>query len=177
LHFNYLTPDEVFIGTWANHVLKDVRAYATTVLESGQPSTVYLAYRTSGLNRNRSRWDYSVNLRLRKDFRLGGTKRVSVFTEIYNLTNRKRLNTYPSGYTYQGYRYAPTGGVDETWEDASAGSGIGRYLFPADFNGDGVLTVMEAARGAIANSFVSSTQDWTGWGLARQIRSGVEFRF
>lgn len=177
LHFNYLTPEELFAGTLANKVLRDVRAYVTAILESGQPTQEYLAYETSGLNRNRGRWDYNLNLRLRKDFRLGGTKRVSVFTEIFNLTNRKRLNTYPSGYTFQGYRYSPTGGVDVTWEEASAGSGIKRYLFPADFNGDGVLTVMEAAKGSIADSFIRGTQDWQGWGLARQIRSGVEFRF
>ncbi len=174
LHFNYMTPDEIFVGTWANQVLRDVRAYVTTILESGRPRGTYIPLESSGLGRNRTRWDYNVNLRLNKGFRLGGTKRISVFTEIYNLTNRKRLNTYPSGYTFQGHRYV-TGGIDRKWEDEK--ETLNRYLFTRDFNGDGVLTVMEAAKGSIANSFVNNTQDWQGWGLARQIRSGVEFRF
>jgi len=166
-YFNYLTPDDVLIGNeWANKVLKDVRAYLIASIMSGRP--------TGDLSRRRGRWDYNIDLRLTKNFRVGGTKQISFFTEILNLTNRKLLNTYPSGYTYQGYRYV-TGGEDLIWDEQV--ESINRYLFTRDFDGDGVLTVMEAAKGAIASSYISGTQDWKGWGLARQIRSGIEFKF
>ncbi len=166
VRLNTLTPQDVFAGTWANLAFRDFRSYLIVAIESGQP--------TEDLSRRRGRWDYNIDLRLTKGFDLGGTKRFSLFAEIYNLTDRKLPQPYPSGYNYQGHRYDPTGGVDLTWEDASP---YQKFLFPADFNGDGILTVMEAAKGSIANSYISSTQDWASWGFARQVRSGVEIRF
>ncbi|HLA40346.1 MAG TPA: hypothetical protein VJ417_10125, partial [Candidatus Glassbacteria bacterium] len=135
----------------------------------------YIPYEsdTGSLNRLRGRWDYAVDLRINKLIRVGGRKNISVFSEIYNLTNRKLPQPYPSGYTFQGYRYV-TGGVEYEWDSAPL---LAKYLFTRDFNGDGVLTIDEAARGAIANSFVTSTDNWRSWGAARQIRTGIEYTF
>ncbi|MBN2289109.1 MAG: TonB-dependent receptor [Candidatus Glassbacteria bacterium] len=164
-YLNYLFPEDFQAGSWVNPVLKNFRAYASFTFQSGQP--------TGDLSRRRGRWDHNLDLRLNKTFYLGSTRRLSGFVEIYNATNRKLPRAYPSGYQYQGYRYV-TGGVDLYWEDATS---VGKYLFQADFNQDGILTVMEAAKGAIANSMMSNLDDWSDWGIARQIRLGLDFSF
>ena len=175
LHFNYMTQSDVFAGTWANLPFKDIRFYLLPSVMSGRPTGVYIPYESDegSLNRLRGRWDYNVDCRITKDFSVGGRKKIRVFSEIYNLTNRKLPQAYPSGYTFQGYRYV-TGGVEYKFDSAPP---TAQYLFTRDFNGDGVLSIMEAAKGAIANSYITGTQSWRNWGLARQIRSGIEFEF
>ncbi|MBW7996514.1 MAG: hypothetical protein FVQ81_08120 [Candidatus Glassbacteria bacterium] len=175
-HFSYMTNDDVFAGTWANKVFKNLRAYLLPSVSSGKPTGVYVPYRPisgGSLNRLRGRWDYNIDLRLNKEFNLAGRNRISVFTEIYNLTNRKLPQRYPSGYSFQGYRYV-TGGVVYEWDTAPTNA---KFLFTRDFDGDGVLTIDEAARGAIADAFARGTDNWRSWGRARQIRSGIEFSF
>ncbi len=174
-HLSYMTDEDVFAGTWANKVFKNVRAYLLPSVMSGKPTGVYVPYTAANasLNRMRGRWDYNVDLRLNKEFGLSGRKRISLFAEVYNLTNRKLPQPYPSGYTFQGYRYA-TGGVEYKWDTAPSDA---KYLFVRDFDGDGVLTIDEAARGAIADAFARATDNFRAWGLARQIRSGIEFTF
>ena len=49
--------------------------------------------------------------------------------------------------------------------------------FNADFNQDGILTLEEQAKGNIAYSVMMATMDKSAWGIARQIRLGVEFTF
>jgi hypothetical protein len=121
----------------------------------------------------RGRWDYNVDLRVSKEFNLAGRNRINLFAEVYNLTNRKLPQPYPSGYSFQGHRYK-TGGVEYEWETAPSDA---KYLFVRDFDGDGVLTIDEVARGSIADAFARATDSFTDWGLARQIRSGIEFTF
>lgn len=174
-HFSYLTDEDVFTGTWANPVFKNLRVYLLPSVASGKPTGVYIPYEAenASLNRYRGRWDYNIDLRLNKEFRLGGRNRISVFTELYNLTNRKLPQPYPSGYSFQGYRYS-TGGVEYQWDTAPTNA---KYLFVRDFNGDGVLSIDESTRGAIADAFARATDNWTSWGTARQIRSGIEIMF
>ena len=64
--------------------------------------------------------------------------------------------------------------MDLFWEDATS---VSRHRFQADFNQDGILTVTEAAKGAIANSLMGNLQDWRSWGIARLIRLGLDFSF
>ena len=98
-----------------------------------------------------------------------------MYSEIYNLENRKNNIAYPSGMSYEGYDNV-TGGVDLKWSDMSIGnSNIQR--FEADFNGDGVLTVEEAALGEMAESMINSTMDKRRWGLARRVRFGLDVSF
>jgi len=162
---NYRFPEDFQAGTWINPVLRNFRAYASFRFQSGRP--------TGDLSRRRGRWDHNLDLRLNKGFYLGAARRLSAFVEIYNVTNRKLPRSYPSGYRFQSYRYV-TGGVDLFWEDASS---VSKYRFQTDFNQDGILTVMEAAKGAIASSLMSNLQNWSSWGIARQIRLGLDFSF
>ncbi|HUU26830.1 MAG TPA: TonB-dependent receptor [archaeon] len=194
--FNYLFPEDFQTGTLANTILKNFRVYTVLRLSSGAPlgdriQNNYVEYNwltavqwqtrrggtpIGGLNYFRGRWYMDIMLRLSKTFTLGGSKRVSVFSEIFNLHNRKNPVEYPSGYTYEGYRYGWTGGVDLNWDDPTLARKQ-KWLFHSDFNGDGVLSVRESALGSIANSFMGGTTDWEAWGIARQIRAGVEFTF
>ena len=66
--------------------------------------------------------------------------------------------------------------MDLVWEKLSA-SNQNRVLFNTDFNGDGILTVEEAAMGGMAYNMMTATMDKRQWGIARQIRAGLEFSF
>jgi hypothetical protein len=66
--------------------------------------------------------------------------------------------------------------TEPTYEEV-AGNAVDRAWFQCDFNGDGVLSLMEAAKGNIARAFTFSTMDKKLWGRARQIRMGVDFTF
>jgi hypothetical protein len=193
--FNYLFPEDFQSGTLANTILKNVRIYSVFRLNSGAPlgdriQNNYVEYNWAnavqwqtrrggtpigGINYFRGRWWMDTMLRLSKSFSLGASKRVRVFGEVFNLHNRKNPVEYPSGYTYEGHRYV-TGGVDLNWDDPTLAPKQ-KWLFHADFNGDGVLTVREAALGSIANSMMGTTMNWDAWGRAREIRTGIEFTF
>ncbi|MCE5272398.1 hypothetical protein LLH00_14055, partial [bacterium] len=128
-----------------------------------------------GINYFRGRWSYNLDLRLSKTFSLGGSRRVSLFGEVFNALNQKLPTPYPSGYTYQEYYRGPMGGVEEVWNDNLPA--IKKAWFQNDYNQDGVLSLMEAAKGNIAQSFMNSTMDKTAWGMARQVRLGAEYTF
>jgi len=167
-YLNYVVPKNVVSNEIANKLLQDISAYSIFTFSSGQPSGG-----AGDLSRRRGRWDYNVDLRLSKPIFLGKTRRLSVMCDLTNLTNRKLPRPYPTGYSYQGYRYV-TGGADLKWEDANFDK---KWLFQADFNGDGVLSIEEAAKGAIASSVMSNLSNLTGWGMARQIRLGLDYSF
>ncbi|MCE5270150.1 TonB-dependent receptor [bacterium] len=192
--FNYLFPEDYRSGTLANTVLGNVRVYSVLQLQSGQPLVANggpndMAYGYAGqedpsaitysglhgLNAFRGRWDLNLDLRVSKTFRLGGTRNLSVFSEIFNVLNHRNNHSYPSNYHLDDYS-SVTGGVDLKWEDLSE-TDFNRTRFNADFNGDGILTVKEAAMGAIASDFIQQTMDKRLWGMARQIRTGLEFSF
>jgi hypothetical protein len=67
------------------------------------------------------------------------------------------------------------GGVEVEWSDDLSDARKG--WFQCDHNGDGKLSLLEAAKGNIANSFMNGTMDKSAWGIARQIRMGVDFTF
>ncbi len=185
--FNYMVPEDFKAGTIYNKILGNVKAYAAFQLLSGEPllnrgGTAYtgsedptLTGRWGGYNFFRGRWYTNLDTRFSKEFKLGGARRVSVFGEVYNVLNRRNNRAYPSGYSYEGNSHV-TGGVDLKW-DQMTDSDQARIRFNADFNGDGILTVEEAALGNIAESFVFSTMDKRLWGTARQIRMGIDFSF
>ncbi|HUU29338.1 MAG TPA: TonB-dependent receptor [archaeon] len=186
---NYMFPEDFKAGTWANSILKNFRAYTIFTLHSGYPLLIrqwqgtyfydeepWLTRRggrpIGGLNYFRDRWKMNIDLRLSKSFMLGGTRRLVAFGEIYNLLNRKEPQAYPKGLTLEQFRGA-TGGVDLKWDDAL--SNRQKALFTTNFNQDDVLTIEEAAKGEIAKSMMG--QNWEDWGLARQIRLGLDFSF
>jgi len=188
--FNYLFPDDYRSGTMLGKVLKDVRSYAVVNLQSGEPlmyvgqSGDYnwtraddpgLTNQVRGINFFRGRWYYNLDLRFSKIFNLGAARKLNFFGEIFNVTNRKNSVQYPSGVTYEGYDNV-TAGQDLKWEDMSSGN-FNMQRFNADFDQDGVLTVYEAALGAIAESQKNSTMDKRRWGIARRIRFGLDFTF
>ena len=164
-YLNYIVPKNATGNILVNKAISDISAYSILTFQSGSP--------TGELSRRRGRWDYNVDLRLHKPLSLGGTKRLSLMAEIHNVTNRKLPRPYPSGYTFQGYRYA-TGGADIEWENASFER---RWNFQSDFDGDGILTVEESAKGAMAASMLSDLSNLSGWGMARQVRLGLDFNF
>ncbi len=191
---NYLFPEDFHAGSLVNLLLKNVRAYAVFQLQSGQPlvsgggpnsrGTGYSGQEDNaaitygglgGLNAFRGRWSTNLDLRLSKSFMLGGSRSVRVFTDIFNALNRKTSRSYPSNYQLDSYA-SVTGGQDLKWDDL-AETDFNRVRFNADFNADGILTVEEAAMGAIASSFIGQTMDKRLWGRARQIRTGIEFVF
>jgi hypothetical protein len=189
--FNYLFPEDYRIGTLAGNILKNFRAFAVFSLQSGEPllymgpSGDYqwtradnpgLTTQVRGYNFFRGRWFVNLDLRFSKQFRLGQTRRLSVFSEIFNATSRKNKVGYPSGITYEGYDNV-TGGVNLNWETDIVAVDDRRPRFNADFDGNGILTVYEAALGDIARSVMSSTMDKRRWGRARRIRFGVDFSF
>ena len=174
---NYLFPEDFRAGTTANKVLKNFRAYGRFSIQSGAPESGY--YRNEGYvdaKLFRGSWSYNLDLRFTKSFSLGVTKRLSVFTEIYNVTNRKIHAGYPTDYRYETYQYghAPVDG----WKwDVPGRNKIEDVRFNADFNGDGLLTRLEATKGEIAYRMMMNTMNAAQWGIARQIRLGTEFRF
>jgi outer membrane receptor protein involved in Fe transport len=187
---NYLFPNDYRSGTLVGKVMRNVRSYAVVSLLSGEPllyvgqSGDYnwtraddpgLTSQVTGINFFRGRWYYNLDLRFSKIFSLGRTRKLNLFSEIFNATNRKNNIQYPSGVTYEGYK-SVTGGQDLKWEDMTAGN-FNMQRFESDFNGDGVLTVYEAALGAIANGEMNSTMDKRRWGQARRVRFGVELTF
>ena len=190
INFNYRFPEDYKAGTLANTILKDFSVLTLASLQSGRPLVDRIVHggdatdvswltRTSngmkgGLNYFRGSWDYNIDLRFNKSFRLSGARQIGVFCEIFNVLNKKTNARYPQGYTYEGYDTV-TGGVDLYWSDDLLEEQ--KVRFNADFNGDGVLTVLEAAKGSIASSVMNSTMDYDDWGLARQIRFGVDFNF
>ena len=197
-NFNYLFPDDFQAGTIYNTILKNVRAYAVFNLLSGAPANLrlsgydarvtyqsaaedmsYITYRggrpVGGINYFRGRWSYALDLRLTKSFYIGRARRLSIYTEILNVLNNKLPTPYPSGYTYESYFGGPMGGVEVEWSEGL--SDIRKAWFQSDFNGDGVLSLMEQAKANIANSFMNGTMNKSAWGIARQIYLGVEFGF
>ena len=184
---NYMIPDDFRSGTLANTILKNTNIYAIFALKSGEPiggdtshnyvtdaDMRYLSSYSNYLNVYRGRWYTNLDLRINKRFNLGSSRTLSVFSEIFNVLNHKNPQPYPSGYSYDSYLYV-TGGEDLAWSEGL--SEYNRSLFKCDFNEDGVLSVEEAAKGAIAQSFMSSTMNKKRWGLARQVRFGVEFTY
>ncbi len=176
IQLNYYFPTDYKEGTLAGKLLKNFKAYTVFTLQSGQPtggsSAGGLVY---GTNYFRGRWFVDMNLRLTKSFDFGKARRLDVFAEVFNLLNRKNSNVrYPSGYRYENYDNV-TGGKDIPWSDDL--DVYNKARFPADFNADGVLSVEEAALGAIANQFVENTMDKRPWGVARQVRAGIGLNF
>jgi outer membrane cobalamin receptor len=200
---NYLFPEDFKAGTWYNPILRDLRAYAVMTIASGPPAYDRIVYGGStyfmnaaedvswltrrggrpigGINYFRGRWAYNLDLRITKSFNLGGARRVSVFADVFNLTNNKLPTPYPSGYNYDGYYWVPNGGQELRWTDDYKANNLAswekRIWFNADANQDGVLTLVEQAKADIAYSEMMATMDKTAWGNARQIRLGAEFTF
>ncbi|MFH1070283.1 MAG: carboxypeptidase regulatory-like domain-containing protein [Candidatus Glassbacteria bacterium] len=187
---NHMFPDDYRSGTLLGKVLKNLRSYAVVSLQSGEPLLYVgstgdyiwtraddpsLTSQVRGFNFFRGRWYYNLDLRFSKIFAFGAARKLNFFGEVYNVVNRKNNVAYPSGVTYEGYDNV-TGGVDLKWENMAAGN-FNMQRFNADFNQDGVLTVYEAALGAIAEGQMDSTMDKRRWGLARRIRFGLEFTF
>jgi len=173
---NYLFPEDFQAGTMANLILKDLRVYGVFSVESGEPVPGTRGDFYSDPKLFRGRWNYNLDLRFTKTFSMGGARRLSVFTEIYNVTNRKIHAGYPKAYKYDTYQYghAPV----EGWKwDVPGRNKIEDVRFNADFNGDGLLTRLEATKGEIAYQMMMATMNAAQWGIARQIRLGTEFRF
>ena len=197
VNFNYLFPDDFQAGTIYNPILKNVRAYVIYRLLSGPPAYDRITYSATtyhlnaaenmtwltrrndrpigGVNYFRGRWSYALDLRLTKSFYLGRARKLSFYTEILNVLNNKLPTPYPSGYTYQGYYRGPMAGVETEWDDDFGR--LKKAWFQNDHNGDGVLSLMEAAKGNIANSFMNATMDKLAYGVARQIYLGAEISF
>ncbi len=196
-NLNYSFPEDFQAGSIINPILKNVRIFALFRLNSGQPAydrivnngstqhmnaaenVSWLTRRDGrpigGVNYFRGRWDYSMDLRFNKEFRLGGAYRLSFFSEIFNLFNKKLPTPYPSGLSYEGYYRTAGGGVPMEWSDDL--SKESKVWFNADFNQDGILSLEEQAKGNIAYSVMQSTMDKSQYGNARQIRFGAEFNF
>ncbi len=197
-NFNYLFPDDFQAGTIYNTILKNFRAYAVFNMQSGPPAYDRVTYNVTnlehlnaaenmtwltrrndrpigGVNYFRGRWSYFLDLRLTKSFYIGRARKLSFYTEILNALNNKLPTPYPSGYNYQSYYRSPMGGVETEWSDDFGD--LKKAWFQCDFNGDGVLSLMEAAKGNIANSFMNNTMDKRAYGTARQIYLGAEFSF
>ncbi|MCE5269900.1 TonB-dependent receptor [bacterium] len=189
VNVNHMFPEDFHSGTWINTVLGNVRSYAMFSLSSGQPLVDRIVHggdatevswltrsggqMVGGLNYFRGPWDYNLDLRFSKTFSLGGSRRLSVFSEIFNALNKKNNAAYPQGYTYEGASTI-TGGLDLLWSDDLLPEQ--KVRFNADFNQDGILSVMEAAKGSIASSAINSMSN-QAWGMARQIRCGLEYSF
>jgi Carboxypeptidase regulatory-like domain/TonB dependent receptor-like, beta-barrel/TonB-dependent Receptor Plug Domain len=175
--FNYMFPEDFQAGTTAGQVLKNVRASVIYRILSGAPTGGSSDYSVGGLvygtNYFRGRWNTDLTLRFSKSFRLAGSTRLEVFSEIFNALNRKNNVRYPT-YYYEYYDNI-TGGADLTWSDNL--TEVQKVRFNADFDGNGVLTVEEAALGQIAYRMISSTMDKRDWGTGRQIRLGLGLNF
>jgi len=192
--FNYLFPEDFQTGRFTGTLLRNTGIYAVYSLQSGaalwdriggyasaNEDYTWFTRRDGkpigGLNYFRGRWTQNLDLRMNKAFSLGVKRRVSVFCEVFNLLNRKLNTPYPKGdaYSYETNSHI-TGGVDLYWNDPNL-TGDDRIRFNADFNQDGMLSVMEATKGEIAKNFMLDTMDKEIWGTARQVRLGAEFNF
>ncbi len=169
---NYMFPDDFQAGTLLNPILKNSRLYAVYQLQSGVP----IGGSVAGPNFYRGRWYTNLDLRISKNFRLAGRRSIAVFAEVFNALNRKTQANYPRGTQLEEYLHGITGGLDLTW-DQLAESDFNRVRFNSDFNGDGVLTVEEAGLGQIAYDAMMNTMDKRAWGIARQIRMGLNLSF
>ncbi len=175
--FTYSFPRDFRSGTLAGKILQNLRVNAVYQILSGQPSGGSgnaIGGITYGANYFRGKWYTDLNLRLDKSFSLGRSRKIGLFAEIFNALNRKNHVSYPSSYTFEGNSHV-TGGVDIKWSETQDRNHQAR--FAADFNGDGILTVEEAALGNIAHSFMLSTMEKSRWGTARQVRTGIYLTF
>jgi hypothetical protein len=194
--FNYLFSEDFQAGTLTNKLLRNFRAFVAFTLMSGEPlrdqgrdesSWIYsddigltrdaTGRRIGGFNFFRGGWIANLDLRFSKAFSLGATRRLKVFTEIFNATNRRINRPYPSGITLEPHMHL-TGGpdIDLVWNELPPGD-FNRVRFNADFNADGILTAEEAALGDIALTMMNATMDKRMWGRARRIRTGIDFSF
>ena len=169
---NYRFPESFKAGTWFNPLLRDLSIYSVYQLQSGQSGSsapgVPAAYR--------GRWFTNLDLRVNKSFHIGGSRRVEVFAEVFNALNRRDKTAYPRDFRLEDYIHV-TGGVDLRWDQINASDLQRRMRFNADFNGDGILTSEEAGMGALANAVMMDTMDKRDWGFARQVRTGIDFKF
>jgi carboxypeptidase family protein/TonB-dependent receptor-like protein len=189
---NYLFPEDFQAGSKLNLILKNFRVYGVFSLQSGEPMiddvgsyatevddrTVTrdaLGRRIGGLNFFRGRWYTNLDLRFTKSFSLGKSRRVSVFTEFFNVLNRRNNYPYPSGYRLENFSHI-TGGLELVWDELDPAD-YRRVRFNSDFNGDGILTVEESALGEMAQQNMLQTMDKRLWGNARDIRTGISFTF
>ncbi|MCE5272882.1 carboxypeptidase regulatory-like domain-containing protein [bacterium] len=192
--FNYLFPEDFQTGSLAGAILRNTGIYAVYSLQSGaalwdriggfsNASEDYSWFTRrgdrpiGGINYFRGRWTQNLDLRMNKAVSLGVKRRINLFCEVFNLLNRKINTPYPKGdtYSYETNSHV-TGGVDWYWNDPNLTSDD-RIRFNADFNQDGMLSVMEATKGEIANLFMLDTMDKQTWGTARQVRLGFEFTY
>jgi len=196
-NLNYLFPEDFKSGTFYNTILGNFKVYALFTLASGQPaydriinsgSTYHMTAAENvswltrrngrpigGVNYFRGRWDYNLDLRLTKSFRLGRTMQLSFFSEIFNVFNKKLPTPYPSGYQYESYYRGINGGEVLEWSDNL--DPVKKAWFSCDFNGDGSLSLQEQAKASIAESMMTSTMDKSAYGFARQFRFGAEYTF
>ncbi len=196
-NLNYIFPADFQAGTMTNTILRNVGVTGVFRLLSGQPAydrivnsgstyhlnafedVTYLTRRDGrpigGVNYFRGRWDYNLDLRLTKRLQVGGTRQVSVFSEIANVFNKKYPTPYPSGYNYEGYFRGPGGGQELVWSDAL--SPEQKVYFNGDFNQDGRLSLEEQAKVVMAQSMLTGTMDKSQYGIARHVRMGLEFSF
>ncbi len=166
-------------------LLKNVNLNANFTLKSGQPLSdgatlldsdlTFLMSRSVLLNHFRGHWFYNLDLRINKSFSLGKSRKLNFYSEIFNLLNRKNQAIYPSGYQSKEYLNV-AGGVDLNWNDPTLDE-FKRARFKCDFNQDGILTVEEQAKGAIAQQFMLDTMNKRLWGMARQVRFGLDLSF
>jgi len=197
VNMNYLFPEDFKSGTMYNNIFGNFKVYALFTLASGQPAydrivnggstyqenaaenVSWLTRRNGrpigGVNYFRGRWDYNLDLRITKTFRLGRTMQLSFFSDIFNVFNKKLPTPYPSGYQYESYFRSINGGEVLEWSDDLVQSK--KVWFNDDYNGDGILTLEEQAKGNIAQSMMYSTMDKSAYGIARQIRFGAEYTF
>jgi hypothetical protein len=173
--FNYMFPRDFQSGTLLGKVLRDFKASAVYEVLSGQPSNgSSLGGIVYGANYFRGKWYTNLDFRFDKTFRLGRSKRIGVFAEVFNALNRKNHVNYPSGYTYNG-NYRAAGGDELVW--ATEADPFLKSRFAADFNADGILSYEEIAMGNMAYNMMNSTMNKTTYGVARQVRSGISLSF
>ena len=171
-------------GTSVNKVLRDFSATATFRLLSGTPFTRTgelmsgLSMNIGGFNFFRGRSYHTVDLRLNKSFALGGA-RLSVFSEIYNLLNRKEPVQWSVNWTYTNiadyYRYghAAMGKPFEQMTEL-----MNKAFFLSDYNGDGMMSLNEMVMGRVAQGFAAQADaNPMNWGRPRQVRLGLELDF
>jgi len=187
-NFNYVFPEDYRGGSTLGLILKDVRINPVLTLSSGEPlysmggQSIDYTWMTEldgkpigGLNFFRGKWNTNLDLRVSKMFRLAGKRNLSFSCEIFNALNHKFNYQYPRDYSYEDYA-DQTGGLVLDWNDPNL-SDLNSSRFQTDFNQDGILTLDEAAKGAMAYDMMFATMNKNRWGLARQIRLGASFDF
>jgi len=180
--FIYMFPEDFRSGTLANKILKNTRINTIFTLASGTPYNSNRDGRPiGGVNYFRGRWNKNIDLRVTKSLSLSGVKRFSVSADIFNVLNQKPSVSYPSSYKYDDYYYRWNGGQELKWSDGMLANNDAawsdRVMFNSDFNGDGIMSLEEQAKGAMAAAMMSSTMEKTQYGRPRQVRMGVEFSF